>query len=95
MDFVAFAGSTIAMLASGIYPDEAIKKVNWSLILFFVGLFVIIGCVQETDLLDWQAKQMMEIAGGNELAVLLLVGVFVLLLSGIMDNIPVAAKHHR
>ncbi len=91
LDFVAFAGGTIALLASGIYPDEAIKKVNWSLILFFVGLFVIIGCVQETGLLDWQARQLVAASGGSELAVLLLVGVFVLVLSGIMDNIPVAA----
>ncbi len=91
LDFIAFAGATLALLVSGIYPDEAIKKVNWSLILFFVGLFVIIGCVQETGLLDWQAKQMLALSGGNLLVTVLLIGVFVLLLSGVMDNIPVAA----
>lgn len=91
LDFVAFTGGTLALLASGIYPDEAIKKVNWSLILFFVGLFVIVGCVQETGLLAWQAKQMLAISGGSQLGVLLLIGVFVLVLSGMVDNIPVAA----
>lgn len=91
LDFVAFAGGTVALLASGIYPDEAIKKVNWSLILFFVGLFVIIGSVQETGLLAWQAQQMVELSGGNELAVLMIVGAFVLSVGGVMDNIPVAA----
>lgn len=91
LDFVAFTGGTLALLISGIYPDEAIKKVNWSLILFFVGLFVIIGCVQETGLLDWQAKQMLALSGGNQLITLLILGIFVLLLSGVMDNIPVAA----
>jgi len=91
LDFVAFAGGTLALLASGIYPDEAIKKVNWSLILFFVGLFVIVGCVQETGLLNWQANQMLALSGGGELGTLLIIGVFVLVLSGVMDNIPVAA----
>jgi Na+/H+ antiporter NhaD/arsenite permease-like protein len=91
LDFVAFAGGTIALLASGISPEEAIKKVNWSLILFFIGLFVIIGSVQESGLLDWQARQMVTLAGGNELGVLLLLGTFVMVLSGVMDNIPVAA----
>lgn len=91
LDFVAFAGGTIALLASGISPEEAIKKVNWSLILFFIGLFVIIGSVQESGLLDWQARQMVLLAGGNELGVLLLLGTFVMVLSGVMDNIPVAA----
>lgn len=91
LDFVAFAGGTLALLASGIHPDEAIKKVNWSMILFFIGLFVIIGSVQETGLLAWQAGQMVAIAGGNELVVILLVGLFVLAIGGVMDNIPVAA----
>lgn len=91
LDFVAFAGGTLALLISGIYPDDAIKKVNWSLILFFVGLFVIIGCVQETGLLAWQAKQMVALAGNDPLITMLLMGVFVLVLSGVMDNIPVAA----
>lgn len=91
LDFIAFAGGTLALLLSGIYPDEAIKKINWSLILFFVGLFIIIGAVQETGLLDWQAKQMLRMSGGSPLGTLLIIGVFVLLLSGVMDNIPVAA----
>lgn len=91
LDFVAFAGATAALLASGLYPDEAIKKVNWSLILFFIGLFVIIGSVQETGLLNWQARQMVAMASGNNLVVMLLVGVFVLIIGGVMDNIPVAA----
>ncbi len=91
LDFVAFAGATLALLASGIYPDEAIKRVNWALILFFVGLFVIIGSVQETGLLAWQAEQMVALSGGDGLAVMMILGVFVLTVGGVMDNIPVAA----
>ena len=91
IDFVAFCGGTAALLLSGIYPDEAIRKVNWSLILFFVGLFIIIGAVQETGLLDWQAKKMIELSGGNSMITMLLIATFVLALSGLMDNIPVAA----
>lgn len=91
LDFVAFAGATVALLASGIYPDEAIKKVNWSLILFFVGIFVIIGSVQETGLLAWQAEKMVELSGGEGLGVMMILGSFVLTVGGVMDNIPVAA----
>lgn len=91
LDFIAFAGGTIALLLSGIYPDEAIKKVNWSMILFFVGLFVIIGSVQETGLLEWQANKMISLSGGNTTVTMLIMAVFVLVLSGIVDNIPVAA----
>jgi Na+/H+ antiporter NhaD/arsenite permease-like protein len=91
LDFIAFAGGTAALLLSGIYPDEAIKKVNWSMILFFIGLFVIIGSVQETGLLEWQAGQMIALSGGNATVTMLILSVFVLAMSGVVDNIPVAA----
>ncbi len=91
LDFIAFAGGTTALLLSGIYPDDAIKKVNWSMILFFVGLFVIIGSVQETGLLGWMATQILAISGGNHTITMLMLATFVLVMSGIVDNIPVAA----
>lgn len=91
LDFIAFCGATLALLLSGVYPDEAIRKVNWSMILFFVGLFVIIGAVQETGLLAWAARQIIRLSGGNPVVTMLLMASFVLLLSGVMDNIPVAA----
>lgn len=91
LDFIAFAGGTGALLLSGIYPDDAVKKVNWSMILFFVGLFVIIGSVQETGLLTWQANKMVDLAGGDPMGVLMLLTTFSMAMSGIVDNIPVAA----
>jgi len=91
LDFIAFAGGTAALLLSGIYPDEAIKKVNWSMILFFIGLFVIIGAVQETGLLAWQANKMIELSGGSPMGALMMLTSFTMLMSGIVDNIPVAA----
>lgn len=91
LDFIAFSGGTLALLLSGIYPDEAIKKVNWSMILFFIGLFVIIGSVQETGLLEWQATKMIELSGGNATITMLVLAGFVIIMSGVVDNIPVAA----
>lgn len=91
LDLVAFTGGTAALLVSGVYPDEAIKKVNWSMILFFVGLFLIIGAVQDSGLLALQAKMMLEFSGGDSTNTMMLMSAFVLVLSGVMDNIPVAA----
>lgn len=91
LDFIAFMGGTAALILSGENADEAIKKVNWSVIIFFVGLFVVIGAVQASGLLDLLAAQLMALSGGSALATLLLVSVFVLCLSGVVDNIPVAA----
>jgi Na+/H+ antiporter NhaD/arsenite permease-like protein len=91
LDFIAFCGGTAALLLAGHTVEETIRKVNWSVVLFFIGLFVIIGSVQESGLLDWQARKMVEWAGGSPVVTMLLIAIFVMLLSGIVDNIPVAA----
>ena len=91
MDFVAMVGATAALLFAGKGVENAIHKVNWTVILFFMGLFVIIGCVKQTGALAWVAEQVIELSG-NELSWLIpLMGGFSAVASSIVDNIPVAA----
>ncbi len=91
LDFVAFTGGTLALLFSGFNVEDAIRKVKWPIILFFIGLFVLIGTVQDTGLLKVLADQITRIAGSSTLIALLIVIPFVFLTAGIVDNIPVAA----
>ncbi|PAY18346.1 transporter [Rhodopirellula sp. SM50] len=91
MDFIAMVGATAALLFAGKGVEDAIGKVNWTVILFFMGLFIIIGCVKQTGALAWVAEQVIELSG-NELTLLVpLLGVFAAVASSIVDNIPVAA----
>lgn len=91
MDFVAMVGATAALLFAGKGVEDAIHKVNWTVILFFMGLFIIIGCVKQTGALSWVAQQVIELSG-NRLALLVpLLGSFSAVASSIVDNIPVAA----
>jgi len=91
LDFIAFSGAVAALLFSGFSPDEAIKKVKWPIILFFVGLFVLIGTVQETGLLTLMAGGIYDLAGGQMAPVIAMITPFVFVTAGIVDNIPVAA----
>ena len=91
LDFVAIAGGTAAILFSGFDPEEAIKKVNWSVIMFFVGLFIIVGTVRETGLLDVLASQIVRLSGDSAMKAVLVIVPFAFVLSGVVDNIPVAA----
>ncbi|MEZ6087239.1 MAG: SLC13 family permease [Pirellulaceae bacterium] len=91
MDFIAIIGGTAALVFAGKGVDDAIKKVNWTVILFFTGLFVIIGCIRHTGALTLVSQQVIELSG-NELSLLLpLLSVFAAVASSIVDNIPVAA----
>jgi Na+/H+ antiporter NhaD/arsenite permease-like protein len=91
LDFIAISGGIVALVFSGVDPEEAIKKVKWPVILFFVGLFVIIGSVEKSHLLARLAGAIVGMSGGSATALMLIMAAFVLLLSGVVDNIPVAA----
>ena len=78
-------------MAPSHFPEQAIKKVKWTVILFFVGLFVIIGCVKDTGLLQVTADSLVKLGGGSTTVLVLIIGVFVMAASGFVDNIPVTA----
>jgi Na+/H+ antiporter NhaD/arsenite permease-like protein len=91
MDFIAMVGGTAALLFSGKGVEDAISKVNWTVILFFMGLFLIIGCVKATGALSFASERVIDLSG-NRLGLLIpLMGLFSAVASAIVDNIPVAA----
>lgn len=91
LDYIAFCGGIAALLFSGFPPEEAIAKVKWTIILFFIGLFVLIGTVQETGLLTLLAGGIYDLAGGQMTPAIAMITPFVFVTAGIVDNIPVAA----
>lgn len=91
MDFIAMVGGTAALLFAGRTVEDAIAKVNWTVILFFTGLFVIIACVQATGALDRLAEMVVAMSGGETMLLIPMLTGFSALASAIVDNIPVAA----
>ncbi|TWU49355.1 ArsB/NhaD family transporter [Rubripirellula reticaptiva] len=91
MDFIAMVGATAALLFAGKGVEDAIGKVNWTVIMFFMGLFVIIGCVKQTGALAFVAEQVVALSGNRMEMLIPLLGGFSAIASSIVDNIPVAA----
>jgi Na+/H+ antiporter NhaD/arsenite permease-like protein len=52
LSIVAMAGGVAAVLFSGIRPSRLIQSIDWSLLLFFCGLFIVIGGAQQAGVLD-------------------------------------------
>jgi Na+/H+ antiporter NhaD/arsenite permease-like protein len=90
-DFIAMCGGMMALFLSGNDPEDAIKMVKWPVILFFVGLFVVIGAVEASGLLAVLAGGVITAADGNQTGAMLLIATFAFLTSGVVDNIPIAA----
>ena len=88
---VALLGAGLLVLASGTPPTQYLAGVEWETLLFFAGLFIMIGALVKTGVIDWLAKVAAGATGGNALlAVFLILGVSALL-SGVIDNIPYVA----
>ncbi|MBI4232938.1 MAG: anion transporter [Chloroflexi bacterium] len=49
---VALVGGVAGVLVSGIRPSEVIRSVDWVLLLFFGGLFVVIGAARQAGVLN-------------------------------------------
>ncbi|MHC5009321.1 MAG: SLC13 family permease [Planctomycetota bacterium] len=91
IDYVAIVGGVLALFLSGMDAEEAIRKVNWTVVLFFVGLFTIVGAVKATGLLAVAAGALEALTGGSPGMGIALFTSASALLSGLVDNIPVAA----
>lgn len=89
--FCGTSTCTAALLFAGKTIEDSIAKVNWTIILFFLGLFLIIGCVKSTGALNWLAEQVVELSSGSTGLLVALLTAFSAVASAIVDNIPVAA----
>jgi Na+/H+ antiporter NhaD/arsenite permease-like protein len=88
--FVAWIGVAVALALVRPDPDEMLKGIDWSVLMFFAGLFIIVGGVEGSGLLDLLGLQLAEIAQDPErLLMTALVIMWVsAILSAIVDNIP-------
>ncbi|WP_329408194.1 ArsB/NhaD family transporter [Nocardia vinacea] len=88
---VALLGAGVLVLISGTEPEDYLSGVEWETLLFFAGLFVMVGALVETGVVEKMASWAADATGGNALVAVMLILVVSALLSGIIDNIPYVA----
>jgi len=87
---VALAGAAVAMIVCGPEVERVLHEVEWPTILFFVGLFVMVGALEATGFIEMVAKALA--SASESLAVTALVVIWGSgFASGIVDNIPFTA----
>lgn len=91
---VAFIGVVIALITlitSFKHIGVILKKVDYKTLLFFVGLFVVVGGLEETGVLEMIASFIEKVCGGNVFAMVLIIMWISAIASAFVDNIPFAA----
>jgi Na+/H+ antiporter NhaD/arsenite permease-like protein len=88
--YVSFIGVSIALLLMAPDVEKLFGSVNWSVLFFFAGLFVIVGGVESSGLLDLFGHELAILA--KDPAMLMLTGLLLMwvaaILSAVVDNIP-------
>ncbi len=89
---VALAGAFLLLLLSGEkYLDKAFRKVEWSTIFFFIGLFILVSGLIETKVISLLADNAIQLTGGNVKTTSILILWVSALASAFIDNIPFVA----
>jgi Na+/H+ antiporter NhaD/arsenite permease-like protein len=88
--FVTFIGLALTLALVRPDPEALLRDVEWPVLVFFAGLFVIVGGVEQTGLLGLIGYQLAGVARDPEqlLFACLLLMWSAALLSAIVDNIP-------
>ncbi len=85
------AAMLVAMLLfsiSGVDVEEMLQEIEWSTLLFFIGLFILVGILEEKGVIDWIAHNVFLKIGDNPYVIVLTVLWVSGIASGFLDNIP-------
>lgn len=91
---VAFIGvfiAAITLITSYKNIGTILKKIDYKTLLFFVGLFVVVGGLEQTGILEKIASFIEKICDGNIIAMVFIIMWISAIASAFVDNIPFAA----
>lgn len=91
---VAFIGVLVAVLTLFVHHadiPELLKKVDYKTLLFFIGLFIVVGGLEQTGVLVLIADGISYICGSNAKLVIAVILWISAVASAFVDNIPFAA----
>lgn len=88
---VALTAAVVMLLIGKQDLEETIAGVEWTTILFFTGLFVVVGGLQETGVIQILANQLMALTDGRLALTLVIILWVSAIVSSFLDNIPFVA----
>jgi Na+/H+ antiporter NhaD/arsenite permease-like protein len=95
---IGYEPSTVALLGGGVLTfmardqiEELLQDVEWSTLVFFMGLFVMVGALVKVGTIDLIAREAASATGGSLIVATMLILVASGVLSGFVDNIPYVA----
>ena len=88
---IALSGAGILMIVAKSRPEHILRQVDWSTLIFFAGLFIIISGAVKAGTIDVLSSIVLQISGGNPWLLFFMIIWISAIASAFIDNIPFAA----
>ncbi len=88
---ISIFSAALLLLLSKSNAEIAFKKVEWLTIFFFIGLFMIVGGLVETGVINWASQKMVVFTKGDTKIASQVILLFSGVMSALIDNIPYTA----
>lgn len=88
---IALLAAIIMLLIGKQDAEEIILGVEWSTILFFIGLFIVVGGLEETGVIGKLANLLVSATSGNIVLAMIIILWASAIISSFLDNIPFVA----
>ena len=88
---IALGGAAFLLVITRSSPERVFHEVDWPTLLFFTGLFIIVGTAEQAGMIDILSKAAINITGGNPWITFLIIVWLSAISSAFVDNIPFTA----
>jgi Na+/H+ antiporter NhaD/arsenite permease-like protein len=88
---IALGGAAILLVISRAHFEKILHEVDWSTLIFFTGLFIIVGIAQHVGLISILSSAAINLTGGNFWNTYIMVIWLSGIASAFVDNIPFTA----
>ena len=88
---VALTAAAVMLIISSAEIEKVLLDVEWATIGFFAGLFIVVGGLVETGVIDMLANGLIDITGGDTMITIIVLVWASAIISSFLDNIPMVA----
>src|ERR687892_2553392 len=88
---IALGGASLLMVITRARPERVLHEVDWSTLIFFTGLFIIVGAAEQAGTIQLLSSTALSITGGDPWFTLIIVIWLSAISSAFVDNIPFTA----
>jgi Na+/H+ antiporter NhaD/arsenite permease-like protein len=85
---VALTVAMILFIITRMEIEHILLEIEWSTLLFFAGLFILVGAMEQKGVIEWLARNIFLQVGSNPYIMTLMVLWVSGIVSGFIDNIP-------